>query len=121
MALLLDPRGEPRDGVTISGGEPSAQPSALLALLRELRAREIHSTVYSGFTFEALARRSEPALREALALVDLLIDGPFVSALSDGAGEWRGSRNQRVLPNPAAGLPIRALPEPSRTQTSVHA
>jgi hypothetical protein len=24
----------------------------------------------------------------------------FVSSLADGAGEWRGSRNQRFIPNP---------------------
>src|SRR5688500_6413712 len=67
--------------------------------------------VYSGFTFEALARRPEPDLREALALADLLMDGPVVSAVSDGAGEWRGARIQRVLTNRAAGLPSRGLPD----------
>lgn len=109
VTLLLDPSGEPRDGVTVSGGEPSAQPSALLALLRELSARAVHTTLYSGFTLETLARRPEPDLRAALELIDLLIDGPFVLALSDSAGEWRGSRNQRLLASPSALLPSRTI------------
>ena len=27
----------------------------------------------------------------------MLIDGPYVAALADGAGPWTGSANQRVL------------------------
>jgi len=56
--------------------------------------------VYTGFTLEALARRQDPAVHAALSLTDLLIDGPFVEALAEGAGEWRGSRNQRLIPHP---------------------
>ena len=37
------------------------------------------------------------SVREALALADILIDGRFVASLSHGAGEWRGSTNQRVI------------------------
>ena len=44
-------------------------------------------------------------MREALALTDLLIDGRYVAALAAGAGEWRGSRNQRVIPRPGRFLP----------------
>ncbi len=100
LELLLDPAGEPRDGVTVLGGEPFAQPRALAAVLRELEALGIHRTVYTGHTFEVLRRRPEPEVREALVLTDLLIDGPYVRRLSAGAGEWRGSRNQRLIPLP---------------------
>ena len=104
LAALLGPAGEPRDGVTISGGEPFLQSQALLLVLRELKARHIHTVVYTGYTLEALARRREPEVRAALRLTDLLVDGPYVAALSDGAGEWRGSRNQRLIANPARVL-----------------
>ncbi|MDP9352798.1 MAG: radical SAM protein [Chloroflexota bacterium] len=100
LRLLLDPAGEPRDGVTLLGGEPFAQPRALAAVLRELEALGIHRTVYTGYAFEALRRRPEPEVLEALVLTDLLIDGPYVRRLSVGAGEWRGSRNQRLIPLP---------------------
>ncbi|HEX5501783.1 MAG TPA: 4Fe-4S single cluster domain-containing protein, partial [Thermomicrobiales bacterium] len=106
---LLDPVGAPRDGVTVLGGEPFEQPEALAALLAELRLRApgLHLTVYSGYTLAALARRPEPAVRRALDLADLLIDGPFVRRLAAGAGEWRGSRNQRLIPHPGRLLAAR--------------
>ena len=97
---LLDPVGAPRDGVTIIGGEPMAQPVGLAALLRRLTARGIHTVVYTGFTLEALARQRTPAVRDALEHTDLLIDGPYIPALAYGAGEWRGSSNQRLIANP---------------------
>jgi anaerobic ribonucleoside-triphosphate reductase activating protein len=102
VSTLLDSAGEPRDGVTVSGGEPFGQPAGLVALLRELRACGIHIVVYTGYTLEALARRTEPEVCETLRLADLLVDGPYVAALADGAGEWRGSRNQRLIPCPGA-------------------
>jgi anaerobic ribonucleoside-triphosphate reductase activating protein len=102
VEVLLDPAGEPRDGITVIGGEPFAQPVGLAAVLRRVKARGLHTTVYTGYTLAALAQHSHPAVRAALELSDLLIDGPFVEDLAEGAGEWRGSRNQRLISNPAA-------------------
>jgi anaerobic ribonucleoside-triphosphate reductase activating protein len=104
VQLLLDPSGEPRDGVTILGGEPFLQPVGLAALLGRIKAHGVHTTVYTGYTLEALGRRPEPAVRVALELTDLLIDGPFVASLAQGAGEWRGSRNQRLIAHPSTVL-----------------
>lgn len=97
VAALLDPAGEPRDGISVLGGEPFFQPEGLLALLQALTALGIHTVVYSGYALEALQRRSEPEVARALDLIDLLIDGPYVAALADEAGRWRGSGNQRVI------------------------
>jgi hypothetical protein len=36
---------------------------------------------------------------------DILIDGPFIKELSDSAGEWRGSINQRIIRRPALQTP----------------
>jgi anaerobic ribonucleoside-triphosphate reductase activating protein len=96
---LLDPAYE-REGVSILGGEPFLQPEGLLALLRALRARGCADLVcYSGYTYEALLRRSarRPAIARALGEIDLLIDGPYVAALADRAGPWTGSGNQRAI------------------------
>jgi anaerobic ribonucleoside-triphosphate reductase activating protein len=101
---LLDPTGAPRDGVTVVGGEPFAQPAGLAAVLRALKMRGIHTVVYSGYTLSSLAHRPEPDVHTALCLTDLLIDGPFVAALADEAGQWRGSRNQRLIPHPGRAL-----------------
>ena len=97
---LLSPSGQPQDGITVTGGEPFAQPSALLEVLTAVKAHDVHTTVFSGYTLEALLNRRRPEVRAALELIDLLIDGPYVQALSDGAGEWRGSRNQRLIEHP---------------------
>jgi anaerobic ribonucleoside-triphosphate reductase activating protein len=102
VELLLASDGEPRDGVTILGGEPFLQPDGLAALMRELKKRDQHITLYSGYTIEELRARPEPSVHEALALADILIDGPFVSSLANGAGEWRGSTNQRIIYDPAS-------------------
>jgi anaerobic ribonucleoside-triphosphate reductase activating protein len=99
---LLDPAFE-RDGVTLLGGEPTAQPAGLLALVQALRVRGCpHILVYSGYTYESLQRIAErqPAIRAVLEEIDALIDGPYVAALADGAGPWTGSANQRVIDVP---------------------
>lgn len=97
VGLVLAPEGEPRDGVSILGGEPFMQPDGLAALVGELKARGSHVTLYSGYTLEELRARTEPGVGEALALADILIDGPFVASRARNAGEWRGSRNQRII------------------------
>jgi anaerobic ribonucleoside-triphosphate reductase activating protein len=97
VRLALDPAGAPRDGVTILGGEPFDQPHALAHLTRALKQAGAHLTLYTGYTWEALQARGDPYTNEALRHADLLIDGPFIASLTEGAGEYRGSRNQRLL------------------------
>ncbi len=104
---LLSATGEPRDGITVTGGEPFAQAGALLEVLTAMKDQHVHTTVYTGYTLEALAARSRPNIDAALELIDLLIDGPYVQALAKGAGEWRGSRNQRLIEHPAQSLAAR--------------
>src|SRR5215831_5316339 len=98
---LLDPQGAPRDGVTILGGEPFLQPEGLLALVRSLKRRDQHITLYTGYILEDLASRDNQTISRILELTDILIDGPFVKELSDHAGEWLGSTNQRIIHHPA--------------------
>ncbi len=113
LALLLDPAGQPRDGVTVTGGEPFLQPVGLLALLRELKRRDLHTVVYTGYTLETLARRPEPEVNQALGHVDLLVEGPFLASQAKGAGEWRGSRNQRLIANPLVAISAADRAHPS--------
>jgi anaerobic ribonucleoside-triphosphate reductase activating protein len=97
--LLLDPKFE-RDGVTILGGEPFAQPEGLNALVKTLRSKNCHHIVcYSGYTLEILREKAgtQTAIGEILSDIDILIDGAYVESLSSGAGLWTGSDNQRVI------------------------
>ena len=90
-------RREEHDGVTILGGEPFDQPESVGELVSRLRHHGIHIVVYSGFTIGQLIQRKHPAIDYTLTHIDLLIDGPFISAMREGAGEYRGSRNQQLI------------------------
>jgi anaerobic ribonucleoside-triphosphate reductase activating protein len=81
-------------GLTVSGGEPFLQAHALLRLLSQLRARrpDLDVIVFTGFKIEQL---SWTEAQQALRLIDVLIDGPYVDSLNDGRG-LRGSSNQRI-------------------------
>ena len=99
VELLLDPNFE-RDGVSILGGEPFAQPEGLFALVKELRKKGCrHIVCYSGYTIETLREKAvkHPSIGEILGEIDILIDGAYIESLADGAGLWTGSGNQRVI------------------------
>jgi anaerobic ribonucleoside-triphosphate reductase activating protein len=85
------------EGVTVLGGEPFDQASALAAALSPVRAAGLSLMVYSGHRLEELEGSTDPGVAALLALCDLLVDGPFVDALYDPGLVWRGSRNQRLL------------------------
>jgi len=95
--LLMDPAYR-RDSVSILGGEPFDQPDGVAGLVALVGDRGLPITVYSGYTVETLLRRAmrKPSVRRILGAIDLLIDGPFVKGAADGAGAYRGSRNQRL-------------------------
>lgn len=83
------------DGITISGGEPFLQASALADLLKKVRDLEdLGVIVYTGLIYEDLLKQEE--YRDFLDKIDLLIDGPYIESLDDG-GSDRGSSNQRAI------------------------
>lgn len=85
------------DGVTILGGEPFEQPGPVAELVSRLKRHGLHITIYSGYTLEALIGRKDPNIDFILTHMDLLIDGPFLRQLGQGAGEYRGSENQKLI------------------------
>ncbi len=87
----------PRDGVTISGGDPLGQPLACAEIVGHLKDAGVHVIVYTGFTFEQLICAKNAAIENVLALADVLVDGPFIAALKDESLAYRGSSNQRVI------------------------
>lgn len=90
-------------GVTFSGGEPFSQPVGFYALAREIKKRNLHITVFSGYTYEELTAMSEEqddvgrAIAGLMNLADLLIDGKFEMSLRDLTLPFRGSSNQRII------------------------
>ncbi|MEP7076548.1 MAG: 4Fe-4S single cluster domain-containing protein [Acidobacteriota bacterium] len=85
------------DGVTILGGEPFDQPGPVAELAARLKRLGFHLTVYTGYSLETLIDQKDAKIAYILTHTDLLIDGPFLSQLSQNAGEYRGSRNQRFI------------------------
>jgi anaerobic ribonucleoside-triphosphate reductase activating protein len=85
------------EGVTLSGGEPLSQASALVRLIDLVRGvRDLSFMSYTGHTLEQLARRATSPQRELLRRLDILVDGPYVQSRHTNL-IWRGSDNQRVL------------------------
>lgn len=85
------------DGLTLSGGEPFAQPEACLELAKIAHAHGLNVWSYSGWTFEYLRDQGTAAQQALLRELDALVDGPFVLEQRTLALPWRGSRNQRVV------------------------
>lgn len=83
-------------GVTFSGGEPFSQAEGFQKLARLLKARNFEVASYSGYTFEALLHGTQ-SQRALLAMLDVLIDGPFLLEEKSLELNFRGSRNQRVI------------------------
>lgn len=106
--------------LTVTGGDPLEQASALADLLAHIRPAFDDILVYTGFTAEELGAALPSGTRDALfgspdalappsaprraerpanpsPLIDVLIDGPYVESLNDGACGLRGSTNQRVI------------------------
>ena len=92
--------------VTITGGEPFAQPAALATLVCQLKTYGVeHIIVYSGYTLDQLLDPKNAAamwLFTILRKIDVLVDGPFIAKDDDGFIAYRGSRNQRVIDVPAS-------------------
>ncbi len=97
-------------GVTFSGGEPFAQAAGLLPLAEMLKADGYEVASFTGYTFEQLLKGT-PDQRALLAVIDVLIDGPFLLAERSLDLNFRGSRNQRVLNVPASLAKGEAVPE----------
>lgn len=104
----------PFDGVTLSGGEPFAQPGALAEFLEALETvmgGRPPTLAFTGQTLEALSEAGPDAAR-LLARVDLLVDGPYRADLPPG-GPLRGSSNQRLIALTPEGLSLREAIERS--------
>jgi anaerobic ribonucleoside-triphosphate reductase activating protein len=72
--------------------------------VQALRARScLPILVYSGYTYERLRRmaRTQQSIGAVLDAVEILVDGPYVAALTANAGLWTGSANQRIIDLPA--------------------
>lgn len=92
-------------GLTLLGGEPFEPDNqrALLPLLRKLRDRMPHKTIwcYSGYLFDkellSESRARCEVTDEMLSYLNVLVDGRFVEAQKSLMLKFRGSANQRII------------------------
>jgi anaerobic ribonucleoside-triphosphate reductase activating protein len=91
-------------GLTISGGEPFCQSSAMADLAQAARNKGYDIIAYTGFTFEELLEKlpADRAILTLLQQLDILIDGPFFKAQKSYELIFRGSTNQRMIDVPAS-------------------
>ena len=96
----LTAQGIQRD-LCIMGGEPLCEDNAFLThmVIQEVRKKVPGAKIYvwSGYVYEDLLKSTNPHIRGALELADVLIDGPYIAAERDLTLNMRGSRNQRVI------------------------
>ena len=92
-------------GLSLLGGEPfePVNQRGLVPLLREFRARFPKKDVWAwtGCVYERELLKESPwrcgVTDEMLALIDTLVDGPFIEAQKNITLRFRGSSNQRIL------------------------
>ena len=118
LAEMAAVRGE-IEGVTLLGGEPMDQAGALVPLLQGAHGLGLSVMLFSGFTLGELRARADPAVRDVLALVDVLVDGRYDASRPEPDRSWAGSTNQRfhyltdryspAIERPATGAPLRTV------------
>lgn len=84
----------------VLGGEPLCDENIFLTFLVLDHVRkaypEIKIYLWTGYTLQELNELTNPRVKEALALIDVLIDGRYIEAQRDIRLELRGSANQCV-------------------------
>ena len=92
-------------GLTLLGGEPFEEENqrALVPFLERVRAQYPDRDVwaFTGYVYDqdliSGGRKHTKDTDALLAMIDVLVDGPFVEAEKDITLKFRGSRNQRLL------------------------
>ncbi|PHI32347.1 anaerobic ribonucleoside-triphosphate reductase-activating protein [Budvicia aquatica] len=86
----------PRQGLTLSGGDPLHPQNVpeVLKLVKRVNAECEGKDIWmwTGYLLSELT----PEQQDVVDLINVLIDGKFVQALADPALVWRGSSNQVV-------------------------
>ena len=84
------------DGVTLTGGEPFLQADALIDFVKQIKQRQLHVMIYSGYTYEEIQTLGTSA-KQLLSLCDVLVDGLFELELRSLSLLYKGSSNQRII------------------------
>lgn len=91
---ILRELSDSQNDITISGGEPLSQWSALLRLLELINEQtDKRVWLYTGYTVDL----NQNFYKVLARYVDVIVDGKFVEELKDPNLLFRGSSNQRLV------------------------
>ena len=96
--ILKFSRAKLINGITLTGGEPVCQISAVTELAKAAKETDLNVWCYTGYTYEELLNYNEN--KNFLNYVDVLVDGPFIESQRDLTMPFCGSRNQRLIDIP---------------------
>ena len=82
--------------VTLSGGDPLAQPEATLELVKRIKSELGYNIwCYTGYTWEQIT--NDPMLAAIMPHIDTLVDSRFILEKRDTSLRFKGSSNQRII------------------------
>ncbi|MBU5477687.1 radical SAM protein [Eubacterium sp. MSJ-13] len=84
------------DGITISGGEPFAQPSELKKFLQKISSKVEDILVFSGYTYEELLKIQDSDVQECFKYIGVLISGEYIDEKNDNKTALIASTNQKI-------------------------
>lgn len=96
--ILKFSRAKLINGITLTGGEPVCQISAVTELAKAAKENNLNVWCYTGYTYEELLNATEN--KNFLNYVDVLVDGPFIESQRDLTMPFCGSKNQRLIDIP---------------------
>lgn len=92
-------------GLTLLGGEPFEPENQETLVTFAEKVKQLYPTkdiwAFTGYVYDrdliAGGRKHTEHTDRLLAMIDVLVDGPFISEEKDIRLKFRGSRNQRVI------------------------
>jgi anaerobic ribonucleoside-triphosphate reductase activating protein len=97
IVRLIRQQKKPKQGITLSGGEPFIQASELAELALAAHQTGLDVVTYTGYTYEQLIEDPSDGVKALLAASDILIDGKYINELRSVSLQFCGSSNQRII------------------------
>ena len=90
---------ELQDGITLSGGDPFAQPEAAREIAKYAKSKNLNVWAYTGYKFEEIIElgNKNSIYLDLLMMIDVLVDDKFILTEKSLNLKFRGSKNQRIL------------------------
>lgn len=85
------------DGITVSGGEPFAQPEELRRFLEFISPFVEDILVFSGYTYEDLKNMEDSDIQGCFPYIGVLVAGEYIDEKNDNKTALIASSNQQMI------------------------